>query len=59
MSDGLEAGDYAVEFQFDLPSKLPSSFYYSDPTIASQPFAATEYLVHAHLGCSQQVKTFL
>ena len=51
MDDGLEAGDYAVEFQFDLPTKLPSSFYYSDPTIESQPFAATKYVVHAHLGC--------
>ena len=51
MDDDLEAGDYAVEFQFDLPAKLPSSFYYSDPSIESQPFAATEYVVHALRGC--------
>ena len=53
MTDGLEPGDYAVEFQFDLPDKLPSSFYYSDPTLESQPLALAEYVVRTSLESSE------
>ena len=49
LPDGLKKGDHSVQFQFKLPSELPSSLYFKDDTHESKPTAQNKYWLTARL----------
>ena len=59
MPKGVKAGDYEVQFQFDLPPELPSTLHYCDQTIESQPFASTQYSINAILGSEEEDNAYM
>ena len=49
LPEGLQKGDHSVQFQFKLPTELPSSLYFKDDAHENKPVAQNKYWLVARL----------